>query len=587
MSLFDQLSLRQKFIILTAILLAAAAVLAFTQWSVDSANGDVTAAREQRFVSYKLANELQQSSNDLTRMVRAYVSTGDAKWEQEYHEVVGIRAGTLPRPGGYDGIYWDFRAAGIPVAGEPSKAISLLDMMKNAGFTDAELAKLRDANEKSTALAKTEEQAMNLVKGLVPDGNGGVKQGKPDPDKARDLVFNADYHRTKAGVMVPIGEFFKMLDARTTGAVDAATTRATTWRHIQVASSIGALAFFLVVFYGVFSRIVASVRRAVQVTDAVAQGDLTQDIRSRGRDEVAQLLGALASMQASLTQVVSTVRNASGSVATASAEIAQGNHDLSTRTESQASALEETAASMEELSSTVRQNADNAEQANQLAQNASSIAAHGGEVVAQVVDTMRGISESSKKVAEIISVIDGIAFQTNLLALNAAVEAARAGEHGRGFAVVAGEVRDLAGRAAEAAKEIKGLITESAGRVDAGTQLANQAGTTMGEMVTSIRRVADIMGEISAASSEQSAGVNQVGEAVSQMDQATQQNAAMVEEMSAAASSLRDQSPELVQAVAVFKIMPDGGRDPIVAASSSMTMRAREPYAEVPVAEAA
>ncbi|WP_279827647.1 methyl-accepting chemotaxis protein, partial [Comamonas aquatica] len=294
--------------------------------------------------------------------------------------------------------------------------------------------------------------------------------------------------------------------------------------------------------------IAAGVEQARSVAQRIGAGDLSQDVQIHSGDEIGQLLTALRDMQANLAQVVRTVRHGSDNVATASSEIAQGNQDLSARTESQASALEETSASMEELGSTVTQNADNARQANQLAQNASNVAMQGGQVVAQVVDTMKGISESSAKIADIISVIDGIAFQTNILALNAAVEAARAGEQGRGFAVVAAEVRSLAGRSAEAAKEIKALITASVQRVEQGTSLVDQAGATMNEVVQSIRRVTDIMGEISAASSEQSAGVAQVGEAVTQMDQATQQNAALVEEMSAAATSLHGQAQELVQA---------------------------------------
>nr|WP_052370001.1 methyl-accepting chemotaxis protein [Comamonas aquatica] len=300
--------------------------------------------------------------------------------------------------------------------------------------------------------------------------------------------------------------------------------------------------------------IAAGVEQARAVAQRIGAGDLSQDVQIHSGDEIGQLLTALRDMQSNLAQVVRSVRHGSDNVATASSEIAQGNQDLSARTESQASALEETSASMEELGSTVKQNADNARQANQLAQNASNVAVQGGQVVAQVVDTMKGISESSAKIADIISVIDGIAFQTNILALNAAVEAARAGEQGRGFAVVAAEVRSLAGRSAEAAKEIKALITASVQRVEQGTSLVDQAGATMNEVVQSIRRVTDIMGEISAASSEQSAGVAQVGEAVTQMDQATQQNAALVEEMSAAATSLHGQAQELVQAVAVFKL---------------------------------
>ncbi|KQV83017.1 methyl-accepting chemotaxis protein [Rhizobacter sp. Root1221] len=293
--------------------------------------------------------------------------------------------------------------------------------------------------------------------------------------------------------------------------------------------------------------------RATELVRSVAAGDLAVRIHLREGDTTS-LMAQLKEMQTSLVKVVSNVRQNSESVATASAQIAQGNNDLSQRTEEQASALEETAASMEELSSTVKQNADNARQANQLALGASTVAIKGGEVVGQVVDTMKGINDSSKKIADIISVIDGIAFQTNILALNAAVEAARAGEQGRGFAVVASEVRNLAGRSAEAAKEIKSLIVASVERVEQGTALVDQAGATMTEVVSSIKRVTDIVGEISAASTEQSAGVSQVGEAINQMDQVTQQNAALVEESAAAAESLKVQARQLVQAVAVFKL---------------------------------
>jgi methyl-accepting chemotaxis protein len=331
-------------------------------------------------------------------------------------------------------------------------------------------------------------------------------------------------------------------------------TRYETFRLVATASIVLGLALAWIFGLTLLRSLSRSLNNAVDVAHAVAKGDLTQAITPQGKDEVAQLLTALDAMTKSLVSVVSNVRQGSEGVATASAEIAQGNNDLSARTEQQASALEQTAASMEELGSTVRQNADSARTANQLAVSASTIAVQGGNVVGQVVETMRDINASSRKISDIISVIDGIAFQTNILALNAAVEAARAGEQGRGFAVVASEVRSLAGRSADAAKEIKGLINASVERVEHGTSLVDQAGATMTEVVSSIKRVTDIMGEISAASNEQALGVAQVGEAVTQMDQATQQNAALVEEMAAAASSLKSQAQELVQAVAVFQL---------------------------------
>jgi len=293
--------------------------------------------------------------------------------------------------------------------------------------------------------------------------------------------------------------------------------------------------------------------RLKEVASAVAAGDLTTRIALREGD-TDSVMAALRTMRDNLSRTVQEVRANADAVAGASGEIASGNSDLSARTEQQASSLQETAASMEELGTTVRQNADNARQANQLAIGSSQVAEQGGEMVREVVETMRGINESSRKIADIIGVIDGIAFQTNILALNAAVEAARAGDQGRGFAVVASEVRTLAQRSADAARQIKGLIGESVGRVDAGTELVDRAGATMQEIVGSIRRVTDIVGEISSASEEQSRGVSLVGDAVSQMDRVTQQNAALVEQSAAAAESLKQQAHQLVQAVATFKV---------------------------------
>ncbi|GAA4026749.1 methyl-accepting chemotaxis protein [Actimicrobium antarcticum] len=325
-------------------------------------------------------------------------------------------------------------------------------------------------------------------------------------------------------------------------------------RNLMIVACLLTLVFASVSGVLVTRAITRPINKAVGIAEAVAAGDLTQRIDVAGNDEVSKLMGALSRMSQSLEGIVARVRVSSESIATGSAQIASGNADLSQRTEEQASALEETAASMEQLNSTVSQNAENANQANQLARGASTVAVKGGDVISEVVTTMKAIDDSSKRISEIIGVIDGIAFQTNILALNAAVEAARAGEQGRGFAVVATEVRSLAGRSAEAAKEIKSLIAASVHRVEQGTVLVGRARETMTDVVQSIQRVTDIMSEISSASIEQSTGVSQVGEAITQMDRVTQQNAALVEESAAAAETLKDNALQMVEAVAVFKL---------------------------------
>ena len=288
--------------------------------------------------------------------------------------------------------------------------------------------------------------------------------------------------------------------------------------------------------------------------EAISGGDLTRDIAVESTNEMGMLMAGLKKMQQNLVNTVANVRQGSSAIAAASSQIAAGNLDLSSRTEQQAASLEETASSMEELTTTVKQNADNARQANQLAASASDVATKGGSVVTQVVDTMDAINAAARKIVDIIGVIDGIAFQTNILALNAAVEAARAGEQGRGFAVVASEVRSLAQRSAAAAKEIKGLIGDSVDKVDTGSKLVSEAGATMDEIVVSIRRLTDIMGEITVASEEQSAGIEQVNQAIGQMDQTTQQNAALVEQAAAAAGAMQEQAGTLERVVSVFKL---------------------------------
>ncbi|HEY8025086.1 MAG TPA: methyl-accepting chemotaxis protein [Burkholderiaceae bacterium] len=376
-------------------------------------------------------------------------------------------------------------------------------------------------------------------------------------------------------------------------------------KHVDdVAESSKALVMSLIAVFLAFGAICAwyltrgitkPMIEAVVLARSVADGDLTTSIDVNARDETGQLMSALKDMNEGLQRIVSEVRSSTETIVTASSEIASGNLDLSSRTELQASSLEETASSMEELTGTVKQNADNARHANQLARAASEVAIKGGAVVSQVVDTMGSISASSKKIVDIISVIDGIAFQTNILALNAAVEAARAGEQGRGFAVVATEVRNLAQRSAAAAKEIKILIGDSVEKVSAGSKLVDQAGATMNEIVDCVRQVTDIMGEINAASDEQTSGIEQINQAIIQMDNTTQQNAALVEQAAAAAQSMQDQAGNLSQVVSVFKLKrmnnllaapplftPDSARRPlpVVQSRSRRAMLEHEQFVE-------
>ncbi|MFY1984701.1 methyl-accepting chemotaxis protein [Achromobacter xylosoxidans] len=416
--------------------------------------------------------------------------------------------------------------------------------------------KMMDAFRKAPPLAGTEALGQALEAALkeydtVLKGQAAALSNMAIQDY---LNLNDSASNVNTKFREAVDNYLSFIDKRTDEFAAQAAVDHGVSRSVTIALLVIALVLAIGCWIFINRTVLKPLHEAGDHFEKISGGDFTGRIEVRSTNEIGQLFAAIKRMQESLTRTVAIVRRGVDEINVGSREISAGNTDLSSRTEQQAASLEETAASMEELASTVKQNADNARQANQLAASASDVAERGGSAVAEVVNTMQGISASSRKISEIVSVIDGIAFQTNILALNAAVEAARAGEQGKGFAVVAGEVRSLAQRSAQAAKEIKGLIEDSVSKVGAGSQQVERAGATMQEIVASVKRVTDIMGEISAASEEQSSGIDQVNRAVSQMDEVTQQNAALVEEAAAAAGSLQEQAQRLAEAVAVFKI---------------------------------
>jgi methyl-accepting chemotaxis protein len=547
----NQTRVSQRLIAIVAVSLVVMLILALINWTVMSRLADL---QDQ---GAKKAQAATQIKNDSNLGAQAYRVIADTYINRNFDEV-------------------QKKWADIKAEFETSFALA-----NGVADTPDKKAALQDATAAYQEIRTLYEgKYLELSKANAPRDELGVVDDAVDKQVDR---FDAAYTRLVKVLQDEATALDKGFDAE----IQAARIK------MVVSMALGGLLLALLtqwVSRSITGQLGMELGEATALAHRIAEGDLTHTF-THGSTNPGSLASALDHMLGTLKGIVTQVRQGSENVATASAEIAQGNHDLSSRTEQQASALEQTASSMEELGSQVKQNADSARQANALALSASHVAVTGGEVVGQVVETMKGINDSSRRIADIIGVIDGIAFQTNILALNAAVEAARAGEQGRGFAVVASEVRSLAGRSADAAKEIKALISASVDRVEQGTALVDKAGETMAEIVGSIRRVTDIMGEISSASSEQSAGVSQVGEAVNHMDQATQQNAALVEEMAAAASSLKSQAQELVQVVATFRLSDGGapsrapvqlGSQPRPLALGSGTLRAARPPSLAP-----
>ncbi|MFZ6801117.1 methyl-accepting chemotaxis protein [Undibacterium sp. Di24W] len=441
------------------------------------------------------------------------------------------------------------------ISAEPAQIAKLMDEIDQTKNEvnktwDEYLATYLTADEKQLAAKFVAARKVFVEQGLNKAQEALRSQDIP---KATELL-HGKMEQLYQDVLAQMAELIKLQLSVGKQEYEASQVKYGTVRMMSIAMIMLGLGAGIVVGVWLVKSISEPLNYAVDIAQSIASGDLTRTVDVNNNNETGQLLAALKEMNRSLVNTVSEVRIGTDTIATASSQIAAGNLDLSSRTEEQAASLEETASSMEELTSTVRQNADNARQANQMVVSASDHAVKGGQVVAQMVDTMGSIKESSRKIVDIIGVIDGIAFQTNILALNAAVEAARAGEQGRGFAVVASEVRSLAQRSAAAAKEIKGLIGDSVEKVDAGGRLVDETGDSMNQIVTAVKQVADIMSEIAAASAEQSSGIEQVNIAITQMDEVTQQNAALVEEAAAASASMQDQAASLANTVAVFKL---------------------------------
>ncbi len=621
--------IKSQFIVLASVTGMTMAGLVASLWGYAGAAADVTRAYDQKYRSYMLADNFRQSSDDLTRLVRTYAETGDPSFKDQYNAVVEIRNGTRPRPEDYHRIYWDFVAGGDAKPRPDGAAVSMQDLMKQAGFTKEEFALLDEAGKRSDALIKLETEAMELV-------DSAATLGPEAKGKATKMLNSPDYHRFKAEIMKPVDAFYVKLEHRTQAAVDEANVEASFyWTLITIAMS--ALALMLVIVgFVTFKRIIGGMYRLGTSMGLVAEGQLDAQIElARNSDEIGDMgkalevfrqgaitnrrleqdaaesrkraeferiamqekaeadaterlrvatsglaagLKRLASgdlafqlnnafaqdfealrhdFNQSVSQLGTTLVQISGSISTldtGTREIAVGTDDLSKRTEQQAASLEETAAALDEITVNVANSSKRTEEAKAVASRANHSAAESAQVVSHAEEAMRKIEESSQQISNIIGVIDEIAFQTNLLALNAGVEAARAGEAGKGFAVVAQEVRELAQRSAQAAKEIKGLIHNSSAEVENGVKLVRDAGSALKTISGFIVEINVHMESIATSAKEQSVGLAEVNTAVNAMDQTTQQNAAMVEQSNAASNTLANEAVRLRELVSQFKL---------------------------------
>ncbi len=556
MSIYKRFSIRQILLTITFIISVLMVTLVVVAMAESQAERELNQAHQRRYVSQQLAEELRQSSDDLTRLARTYVISGNPEYARQYQAILDIRDGKRARPEQYQRIYWDLVAAdGQPPRPDSSVTASLGELMRQAGFTQAEMDKLLEAKRNSDTLVATETQAMNIVQGRYQGRQGAdLLLAEPDLELARRILHDHAYHVEKARIMRPVDEFLAMLEARTEREIVRASQRAESLNAATTLLAGVVLLVMAVSLTSLYTLITGPLSQAADLATQVAKGDLCGQIEVEVKGETGKLLASLQDMQQGLRHIVCQVRHGAKVIRGSAGNIADGALDLAARSQQQACSLEETAAAMEQLSATAQQSATCAQRASTLADSAAQVAAEGGAAVDQVVIKMAAIQAAAGRIVEIITVIDEIAFQTNLLALNAAVEAAHAGARGRGFGVVASEVRVLAQRSAAAAQEIKTLIEASAQQIEEGSQRAQAAGLTMQEVVVQVGSVSRVIAEIASVSTQQSAGVVQVAESVSAMEQITQHNVALVQQSSAAAEAMRLATERMADLVGAFRV---------------------------------
>lgn len=540
----QNLSVKKLFISLFVVVAVLMMALVTAEIQLARSNSNLNEAYAVRYQSYLLADELRQSSDDLTRLARTYVMTGDEKYEKYYMDILDIRSGKKARPEAYERIYWDFYAAeNRAPRPDTNTQIALLDLMKEAGFTAAELEKLAEANRNSNELVATEVVAMNAVKGLVDDGKGNFVPGTADLEQAKKMMHDDSYHANKAKIMHPIDDFFVLLDERTAQAVLEAEKRSA-WMMTLIYSMIGIMLLILCLALAFSYRLLlrqlgGEPAHAAHLVKDVAEGNLTAQIAINPKDNIS-LLFHLQQMIERLRGTIGDVQSTADALASAAEEVSASAQSLSDTASQQAANVEETSSSVEEISATVAQNSDNAKVTDSMARQSNKDAVETSNAVREMVTAM-------EQIAGKIGLIDDIAYQTNLLALNAAIEAGRAGEHGRGFAVVAAEVRKLAERSQVAAREIGTVAEKSMG-------VASTTGALLDQMVPSISKTADLVQEISAASQEQNTGLDQISRAICELAKTSQVTASASEELTATSEQMSSQAMHLQERIQFFKL---------------------------------